>query len=184
MTFHNDVNVSPDLATILVDGKLVHPQSLVTTMRGFLKPTPRGPETETGDLEIELRVHSIYGTLAAGLQRMLRSMVAPTRRARGYSICCEVHRERVGLVRLAVLVGLGSASPTGWARWVACARWFGYAKKAWFCSLVDFLRRCIVVHRRLAVRSANGQSWRLWLWQWWRLGGGGPPRTHWKPAPP
>ena len=37
----------------------------------------RGPETEPGNLETDLTVHRIHDTLQTGLQRVLRSLVAP-----------------------------------------------------------------------------------------------------------
>ena len=41
------------------------------------------PETESGNLEFEKRVHRIHGTPETGLQRMTRSLVAPTTGAGG-----------------------------------------------------------------------------------------------------
>ena len=52
-----------------VGGKLVHPRALVTTIPGSLKPDSRDPETETGNLETEKRVHRIHGTLETGLHK-------------------------------------------------------------------------------------------------------------------
>ena len=45
-----------------------HPRSwdLVTNNPGSLKPDSRDPETETGNLETERRVHKIHGTLETG----------------------------------------------------------------------------------------------------------------------
>ena len=45
----------------------------------ILETESRDPETETGSLEIEYRVHRIHGTLEMGLYMMRRSLVAPTR---------------------------------------------------------------------------------------------------------
>ena len=55
------------------------------TIPGSLKPDSRDPETETGSLEIEKRVHRIHGTLETGLHMILRSLVAPTRGGRRIS---------------------------------------------------------------------------------------------------
>ena len=44
----------------------------------------RDPETESGSLESEKSVRRTHGTLKTGLQRMRRSLVAPTRGASGY----------------------------------------------------------------------------------------------------
>ena len=63
---------------------MVHPQALVTTIPGSLKPESRDPETETGNLETEKRVHRIHGTLEPGLDMIPRSLVAPTRGAGGF----------------------------------------------------------------------------------------------------
>ena len=52
-------------------------QAPSNTIPGSLKPDSRDPETETGNLETEKRVHRIHGTLETGLHRMLRSLVAP-----------------------------------------------------------------------------------------------------------
>ena len=52
-----------------VEGKLVHPRALVTTIPGSLKPDFRDPETENGNLETEKRVHRIQGTLETGLHK-------------------------------------------------------------------------------------------------------------------
>ena len=68
----------------LVGGKLVAGGSLVTIIPRSLKPDSRDPETETGNLEIEKRVHRIHGTLEAGLHMIPRSLVAPTRGAGGF----------------------------------------------------------------------------------------------------
>ena len=47
------------------------------TNPGSLKPDSRDPETETGNLETEKRVHRIqHGTLETGLHRILRSLLA------------------------------------------------------------------------------------------------------------
>ena len=53
---------------MLVGGNWYCSGTLVTTIPGSLKPDSRDPETETGDLEIEKRVHRIHGTLETGLQ--------------------------------------------------------------------------------------------------------------------
>ena len=83
MTFEGDSGVTPDPGTFLVGGKLGAGGSLVTNNPGSLKPDSRDPETETGNLETEKRVHRIHGTLETGLQIMLRSLVAPSRGAGG-----------------------------------------------------------------------------------------------------
>ena len=84
MTFQSESAAPPDLGTFLVEAKLAHLWALVTTIPGSLK---RIQEilTETGKLESEKRVHWKYGTLEVGLQRMLRSVVAPTRVASGFA---------------------------------------------------------------------------------------------------
>ena len=69
MTFQGDSGVTPDPATIWVGGKLVAGGSLVTNNPGSLKPDSRDPETETGNLETEKRVHRIHGTLETGLHK-------------------------------------------------------------------------------------------------------------------
>ena len=61
-----------------VGGKLVAGGTLVTTIPGSLKPDSRDPETETGNLEIESRVHRIHDALETGLHMMPRSLVAPS----------------------------------------------------------------------------------------------------------
>jgi hypothetical protein len=61
------------------------------TIPGSLKPDPRDPDTETGNLEIEKRVHRIHGTLETGLHMILRSLVAPTRGAGGLLILFSVN---------------------------------------------------------------------------------------------
>ena len=43
--------------------------SLVTNNPGSLKPDSRDPETETGSLETEKRVHRIHDTLETGLHK-------------------------------------------------------------------------------------------------------------------
>ena len=76
MTFHGDSGDPPE-----VIGSFRVP---ITNNPGFLKPDFRDPETETGSLETEKRVHRIQGTLETGLHRMLRSLVAPSRGAGGF----------------------------------------------------------------------------------------------------
>ena len=66
------------LSTRQVEGNWYGSRTLVTTIPGSLKPESRDPVTETGNLEIEKRVHRIQGTLETGLQIMPRSLVAPT----------------------------------------------------------------------------------------------------------
>ena len=85
MTFQSDFGVTPDLATNLVDAKCVGSRALSNTNPGSLKPDSGDPETETGSLEIEKRVHRIHGTLETGLHSILRSLVAPSRGAGGFS---------------------------------------------------------------------------------------------------
>ena len=93
MSFQGDSGFTPDLGTIRVDGKLVAGGSLVTNNPGSLKPDSGDPETETGSLETEKRVHRIHGTLETGLQIMLRSLVAPSRGAGGFvRRCCHTTR--------------------------------------------------------------------------------------------
>ena len=62
-----------------IEGKLVAGGTLVTTIPGSLKTDSRDPDTETGNLETEMRVHRIHGTLETGLHMMLRSLVTPSR---------------------------------------------------------------------------------------------------------
>ena len=62
----------------LVDGKLGAGGSLVTNNPGSLKPDSRDPETETGSLEIEKRVHRIHGTLETGLHKDASQHGGPT----------------------------------------------------------------------------------------------------------
>ena len=69
-----------------VEGKLFHPRALVTTIPGSLKPDSGDPETETGNLETEKRVHRIHGRMETGLHMMLRSLVAPSRGAGGFQL--------------------------------------------------------------------------------------------------
>ena len=72
------------LAIRQVEGKLGGSWALVTNNPGSLEPDSGDPETQTGNLETEKRVHSIHGTLETGLQRMPRSLVAPSRGAGGF----------------------------------------------------------------------------------------------------
>ena len=60
------------------------PCALVTIVPGSLKPDSKEPETETGKLETETRVHRMHGTLERAFQRILRSLVAPTMGAGGF----------------------------------------------------------------------------------------------------
>ena len=83
MNFYGDSGVIPDPAPRRVDGKLVASRAQSNTIPGSLKPDSRDPETGTGNLEIEKRVHRIHGTLETGLHMMPRSLVAPTRGAGG-----------------------------------------------------------------------------------------------------
>ena len=69
MTFQGDCGVTPNLGTILVDGKWFPSGSLVTNNPGCLKPDSRDLETETGNLETEKRVHKIHDTLETGLHK-------------------------------------------------------------------------------------------------------------------
>ena len=68
----------------LVGGKCVGSRALSNTIPGSLKPDPRDPETETGSLEIEKRVHRIHDTLEAALHMILRGLVAPSRGGGGF----------------------------------------------------------------------------------------------------
>ena len=83
MTFHGDSGFTPDPAPEGVEGKWCASGSLVTNNPGSLKPDSRDPETETGNLETEKRVHRIHGTLETGLHMIPRSLVAPSRGASG-----------------------------------------------------------------------------------------------------
>ena len=65
---------------------MVGPRALVTNNPGSLKRDSRDPETETGNLETEKRVHRIHDSLETGLQRMPRSLVVPSRGAGGFDI--------------------------------------------------------------------------------------------------
>ena len=69
MTFQVILGSSQILRPSLVGGKLVAGGSLVTNNPGSLEPDPRDPETETGNLETEKRVHGIHGTLETGLHK-------------------------------------------------------------------------------------------------------------------
>ena len=62
-----------------VNGVLLGPYN---THPGSLKPDSREPETETGKLETEKRVHGIHDPLETGLQSVPRSLVAPLNRGR------------------------------------------------------------------------------------------------------
>ena len=84
MTFQSDSGVTPDPGTSQVSGKLVGSRALSNTNPGSLKPDSRDPETETGSLVTEKRVHRTHDTLETGLQIMLRSLVAPSRGAGGF----------------------------------------------------------------------------------------------------
>ena len=77
MTFQSDSGVTPDLGTNRVEANWYGSGTLVTTIL-------RDPETETGHLETEKRVHRTHGTLCTGLHMMLRSLVAPSRGAGRY----------------------------------------------------------------------------------------------------
>ena len=68
----------------LVGGKLGGSRALSNTNPGSLKPDSRDPETETGNLETEKRVHRIHDTLETGLHMIPRSLVAPSRGAGGF----------------------------------------------------------------------------------------------------
>ena len=50
-------------------GKLACSRALVATIPGSMKPESRDPETETGNLETEKRVHRIHDTLETGLHK-------------------------------------------------------------------------------------------------------------------
>ena len=83
MNFHGDSGVIPDPAPRRVGGNLACSRALSNTNPGSLKPDSRDPETETGNLETEKRVHRIHDTLETGLHMMPRSLVAPSRGAGG-----------------------------------------------------------------------------------------------------
>ena len=78
-TFQGVFRVTPDL----VGGNLFIPGHSNNNSR-ISETDSSDPETETGNLETEKRVHRIHGTLETGLQRMLRSLVATTRGAGGF----------------------------------------------------------------------------------------------------
>ena len=61
MTFQGDSGVNPDLATNLVEGKLVSPRSQLPTSR-IPKTKPKDLEIELGGLETEQGVHKIHET--------------------------------------------------------------------------------------------------------------------------
>ena len=69
MTFQGDSGVTPDPAPNLVGGKWFGSRALSNTNPGSLKPDSRDPETETGNLETEKRVHRIHGKLETGLHK-------------------------------------------------------------------------------------------------------------------
>ena len=69
MTFQGDSGVAQILRTLRVGGNLACSRALSNTIPGSLKPDSRDPETETGNLETEKRVHRIHGTLEAGLHK-------------------------------------------------------------------------------------------------------------------
>ena len=69
MIFQGDSGVTPDPGTFRVEGKLVGSRALSNIIPGSLKPDHRDPETGTGNLEIEKRVHGIHGTLETGLHK-------------------------------------------------------------------------------------------------------------------
>ena len=69
MNFESDSGVTPDPGTFRVGGKLACSRALSNTIPGSLKPDYRDPETETGNLETEKRVHRIHGTLDTGLHK-------------------------------------------------------------------------------------------------------------------
>ena len=84
MTFLGDSGVTPDLANPPEGWSIVRFLIPSNTIPGSLKPASRDPETEAGSLETEKRVHRIHDRLETGLQIIPRSLVAPTRGARGY----------------------------------------------------------------------------------------------------
>ena len=77
MNFHEILGSSQILRRSLVGGIWYCSRALSNTNPGSLKPDSRHPETETGDLETEKRVHRILGTLETGLHMMLRSLADP-----------------------------------------------------------------------------------------------------------
>ena len=52
-----------------MEGKWYFPRALSNTNPGSLRPDFRDPDTETGKLEIEKRVHRIHETLETGLHK-------------------------------------------------------------------------------------------------------------------
>ena len=82
MTFHSDSGAIPDPETIQVGSK-------IGRFPGPSNNNSRIPETGTGNLETELRVPRIHGTLGTGLQIIPRSLVAPTRGARGFNFLAD-----------------------------------------------------------------------------------------------
>ena len=85
MTSQGDFRVTPDPATLLVDGKLVVSEALVTTSPGSLKPTLEILRARLGVLRLRRRYLG-YMTLETGFQRMLRSLVDPTRGAGAFEM--------------------------------------------------------------------------------------------------
>ena len=69
MTFQGDSGVIPDPETEPGWWYLACSRALSNTNPGSLKPDSRDPETETGNLEVEKRVHGIHGTLEQGLHK-------------------------------------------------------------------------------------------------------------------
>ena len=75
---------SQNLTPSLVGGNRLVPGRINKQSR-ISEPDSRGPETETGSLEIPNRVQRIHGTLETGLHMMLHSPKTPTRGAGGLS---------------------------------------------------------------------------------------------------
>ena len=75
------------LSTRLVGGKLVAGGSLVTNNPGSLKPDSRDPETETGNLETEKRIHRMHDTLETGLRKDASQPGGPHKGGRRIHTC-------------------------------------------------------------------------------------------------
>ena len=75
--FSSDSGVIPDPETEPGWWWMEDPRALSNTIPGSLKPDPRDPETETGNLETEKRVHKIHGTLETGLHKDASQLGGP-----------------------------------------------------------------------------------------------------------
>ena len=68
----------PVSRTFLVEGKLVHLGSRVTTVPGSLRPILEILRPRLGSLSLRREYIGLHGTLEGRLQRMPRNLVAPT----------------------------------------------------------------------------------------------------------